>query len=129
MGFWQRGIHTGNPGATPILAEVDTTGTYRFSLRRWPEKVDTPIHASAQLTIPDGITGDTKKAEGRALPITHARLNVGGFDKTMEMMDEMTEVTFTVPLTKGECTILAEFIGSTVKTYRAYFLNVEREEQ
>ena len=93
-----------------------------------PRRLIHPFLASAHLSVPDGITGDTKKAEGRALPISHARFNVGGFDKTMEVMDEITEVTFTVLLTKGECKILAELIGSTGKTHGDYFVKLEREE-
>ena len=80
-----------------------------------PRRLINPFLASAHLSVPDGITGDTKMAKERALPITHARLNVGGFDKTMEVMDEITEVTFTVLLTKGECKILAELIGAQAK--------------
>jgi len=128
VGFWQRGIHTGAPGTAPILAEVEAPGTYRFSLRRWPEVVDKPIRASAKVTVPDGLSGETTTKPGRALPIVKARLKVGDFDETIDVTDDMIPATFTVPLKKGDCDILAQFIADDGKEYGAYFLYVKREE-
>ncbi len=48
VSVWQRGIRNGTPGAVPIFAEVEAPGTYRFSLRRWPEEMDEPIRAAAE---------------------------------------------------------------------------------
>ncbi len=127
VGFWQRGIHAGTPGTAPILAEVEMPATYRFCLRRWPEEVDKPIRASAEVTVPDGLSGKTKKRRGRALPIVKARLKVADFDKTIAVTDDMVQATFTVPLKKGNCDILAQFVGDNGKKYGAYFLYVTRE--
>jgi arylsulfatase A-like enzyme len=126
IGFWQKGIARGCAGTAPILAEAETLGTYRFSLRRWPEEVNRPIRASAELTVPDGLSDETKTEQGQALPIVKARLKVADFDKTIEVTDDMIEATFTVPLKKGVCDILAQFITDDGKEYGAYFLYVER---
>jgi hypothetical protein len=128
VGFWQRRISKGLPGTAPILAEVEVPGSYRFSLRRWPEESNQPIRSAPELTVPDGFEGKTKTEKERALPIVKARLKVADFDRTIDVTDDMTEATFTAPLKKGDCDILAEFIGSNGKTYGAYFLSVERED-
>lgn len=129
VSVWQRGIRNGTPGAVSIFAEVEAPGTYRFSLRRWPEEMNEPIRAAAGLTVPDGFTGASKREKGKALPIVKARLKVAGFDKTIEVTDDMTEATFTVPLKKGACDVHAQFIGDDGKAYGAYFLYVKREGQ
>ncbi|PHR95456.1 MAG: hypothetical protein COA78_30080 [Blastopirellula sp.] len=124
---WQKGIRIGTPGAVPIFAEVEIPGIYRFSLRRWPVEMDTPIRSAPELTVPDGFEGKTKTEKGMALPIVKARLKVPGFEKTIEVTDDMTEAVFTVSLKKGDCDILAEFFADDGKEYGAYFLSVERK--
>ncbi len=89
--------------------------------------MDLPIRAAAELTVPDGFEGTTKTEKGKALPIVKARLKVGGFDKTVEVTDDMTEATFAVPLKKGDCDIHAQFIADDGNEYGAYFLFVIRE--
>ena len=127
LGPWQSGLYGGKPGTAPILAEVEVPGIYRFSLRRWPEEVNQPIRGAADLIIPDGFFGKTKKGKGRALPIVKARLKVADFDKTIDVTDDMVQATFTVPLKKGDCDIHAQFVGDNGKEYGAYFLYVTRE--
>lgn len=124
--LWQSGIRNGTPGAVKIFADVETPGTYRFSLRRWPQEVNQPIRSAPKLTVPDGFEGKTKTERGRALPIIKAQLKVADFDKTMDVTDDMTEATFTVPLKKGDCDIEATFIGNDGNEYGAYFLYVTR---
>ena len=128
ISVWQRGIRAGQPGAVPIFAEVEAPGAYRFSLRRWPKEMDAPIRSAPELTVPDGFEGKTKTERGRALPIVKARLKVPGFDKSVEVADDMTEAVFTVNLKKGDCDILAQFIADDGKEYGAYFLSVERKD-
>ena len=128
ISVWQRGIRAGQPGAVPIFAEVEAPGAYRFSLRRWPKEMDAPIRSAPELTVPDGFEGKTKIERGRALPIVKARLKVPGFDKSVEVTDDMTEAVFTVNLKKGDCDILAQFIADDGKEYGAYFLSVERKD-
>ncbi len=67
------------------------------------------------------------RRNGRALPIVKARLKVADFDKTIDVTDDMVQATFTAPLKKGNCDILAELIGRDGKKYGAYFLCVTRE--
>ena len=128
ISVWQRGIRAGQPGAVPIFAEVEAPGAYRFSLRRWPKEMDAAIRSAPELTVPDGFEGKTKTERGRALPIVKARLKVPGFDKSVEVTDDMTEAVFTVNLKKGDCDILAQFIADDGKEYGAYFLSVERKD-
>ena len=70
---------------------------------------------------------NAKTEKGKALPIVKARLKITGFDKTIEVTDDMNEAVFTVPLKKGDCDILAQFIADDGKEYGAYFLYVERK--
>ena len=62
------------------------------------------------------------------MPIVKARLEVAGFDETIVVTDDMTEAVFTVPLKKGDCDILAQFIADDSKEYGAWFLSVERKD-
>ena len=126
IAVWQKGLRNGTPGAVPIFAQVETSGTYRFSLRRWPAEINEPIRSGPKLTVPNGFAGKTKTERGQALPIVKARLTVADFDKTIEVTEAMTEAVFTLPLQEGNCDILAQFIASDRQQYGAYFLTVER---
>ena len=83
VGYWQHGIQSGIPETAPIHTEVEMPGRYHFSLRRWPEEMDESIRAAAELTVPDGLSGETKMERGRSLPIVKARLKVADFDKRL----------------------------------------------
>ncbi|MDG2186546.1 MAG: sulfatase-like hydrolase/transferase [Mariniblastus sp.] len=128
IGYWQMDILNGVPRTAPIFAEADQAGTYEFSLRRWPEEENKPIRSAIKMTLSSGGGDGVITKAGKALPIVKARLKVAGFDKTIEVTDDMNEAVFRVPLKKGDCDIHAQFIGDDGKEYGAYFLYVEREE-
>ena len=115
---WQKGIRIETPGAAAIFAEVELPGIYRFSLRRWPAEINEPIRPAPELSVPDGFEGKTTTKRERALPMVKARLNCGGFDETVGVMDDMVEAVFTVTLKTGDCDILAQFIADDGKGRR-----------
>ena len=84
-----------------------------------------PIHPTQNPT-PKHIPRRGKSGKSR-LKRAWPLLNPG--DKTIEVTDDMTEATFTVPLKKGACDVHAQFIGDDGKAYGAYFLYVKREGQ
>ena len=95
-----------------IPVEVATPGRYEFTLRRWPEILDTPICSAI-----DG---------GRALKIAQAGIQVAGFHATEAVSEEMSSVTFTVDLDSGNANIRAWFVTDENQRLGAYFLTVRR---
>ena len=117
----------GAPGTAPIFAEADQAGTYEFSLRRWPKEVNKPIRSSIKMTLSSAGGGGVITRAGKALPITKARLRVAGFDKTIDVSDDMTAASFNVSLKKGSCDIHAQLLDKKGKAFGAYFLYVKRK--
>jgi arylsulfatase A-like enzyme len=61
----------------PWNISVEQTGRYRISLRRWPKEADAPIAGGLPEYEPADMTHGPFP-EGRALPITQARIEVQG---------------------------------------------------
>ncbi len=78
----------------PWHLQVEKSGSYEISLRRWPKEADAPI-ASA---VPEFKDGDRQIAAGRALPVVKARLKIGSFDESRPVTPPDKAVSFTVPL-------------------------------
>ena len=126
LGWWQSGIIAGGGAPASILVEVDCDGTYEFRLRRWPEAVAQPISSAAEVRVPSNAYGGTKMVPGKALPVVKAKLKVAGFDKTIEVTDNMAEAMFTVPLKKGKIDIYSEFLDNDGNGFGVHYLYVKR---
>lgn len=104
--------------------KVLTPGSYRISLRRWPQEADAPITA----TLPPGadVPGATKAFRARpgvAIPATIATLRLNGQDlETKPVQPGEQEVTFTAQLTAGShqlAPIFADDAGNEIGAYYA----------
>ena len=126
LGWWQSGIIEGGGAPASTLVEVDRDGAYEFRLRRWPEAVDQPISSAAEVRVPSNAYGGTKMVPGTALPVVKAKLKVAGFDKTIEVTDNMVEAMFTVPLKKGKHDIYSEFLDKGGNGFGVHYLYVKR---
>lgn len=77
--------------------DVAEAGTYEFELRRWPREADTAI--AAGMPAVDVTAG--RLAEGVALPITSARIQVGREFQSRAVKKSDKSVTFTFDLEAG----------------------------
>jgi len=87
--------------------EVEQSGVYEISLRRWPVEADKGIN--------DG-------TYGKAFNYEKARLRIGDVDETKVIPEGAKEVTFRVTLKKGLAQLAPVFIGPglTATPYYAY---------
>jgi hypothetical protein len=87
--------------------EVERSGVYEISLRRWPVEADKGIN--------DG-------TYGKAFNYKQARMSIGDVEETMDIPEGAKEVTFRVSLEKGITKLAPVFIGPdlTATPYYAY---------
>lgn len=83
--------------------EVAKTGTYEIELCRWPKESGLRMNDKA----PSGekIPGVKPFAEGKALNIREAHIEIGDQDKTVQVLPEETSVKFTLKLKAGKTTL------------------------
>ena len=102
---------------------VAKSGSYRFSLRRWPEESGLGISSAAP--VYRGVDGDIQA--GRGLPVESASLTVGDIRKTLRVPDNASEVSFDIPVEPGETQISSWWYdGDSNPLAGAYYLTVER---
>ena len=106
---WSQGhIRKGGVAEESFWAiEVERSGDYEISLRRWPVEADKGIN--------DG-------TYGKAFNYKQARLRIGDVDETKDIPEGAKEVTFKVSLKKGITHLAPVFIGPdlTATPYYAY---------
>jgi arylsulfatase len=105
-----------------VLIEKD--GDYEIALRRWPKEADAAIAAG----VPPFKGVDGGLPAGKALPITKARLKVGGFDASKAVGPEDKEVVFRVSLKAGPKTTMQTWFSDSdgKEVCGAYFAYVLR---
>jgi arylsulfatase A-like enzyme len=109
--------------------DVERTGRYTFSLRRWPEELDLPIDGAVS---PEDAASHIYAGEnGTCNTINPVRARVKLFDQEMNMpvTSGMEEVTFTINLDRTGITQLdAWFIDENGEECGAYYVYVRFEE-
>ena len=100
---WNQGAIKRGPFANGYWAvHVERAGTYRVTLRRWPEWVAKPLDA------------------------TKAQVRLGGVEKKEDIADSAaTAVTFELPLEKGDARLETTLTTADGKSRGAYFVDVE----
>ena len=94
---WNQGMVLAGAGGNGFWAvEIDRDGTYEFALRRWPEELDAPINAAIE--------------GGRAIPVTRARIQVGGIEQTKAVAMKDTAAVFRLKLKAGATRLQTWFI-------------------
>jgi hypothetical protein len=98
--------------------DVEQAGTYRLSLRRWPEEIDLGVY--------EGCGSE----DCVLIRPTHARVRIGTIDQTVEVPPDAKGVTFRVDLPAGRAHLDAEFInaGGRDAPQSAYYVYAERVE-
>jgi arylsulfatase len=109
----------------PWHLQVEKSGLYEISLRRWPKEADSPI-ASA---VPEFKEGDRQMAAGRALPVVKARLKVGSFDESRPVAPQDKAASFTVQLSAGSRLQMQSWFydGDGQELCGAYYAYVRRK--
>jgi arylsulfatase len=111
--------------------EVEQAGEYEIVLSRWPREIDVPITSG----MPSYQSVDIKFAEnnnwlpeGKALPITQARMQVGPLERSQAISPTDTTISFTVSLKKGPTKLQTWFDDRTGKPIcGAYYVEVRRK--
>ncbi|HUG92379.1 MAG TPA: sulfatase-like hydrolase/transferase, partial [Planctomycetaceae bacterium] len=103
---------------------VERAGQYEISLRRWPVEADTPISAA----VPEYRATDGTYPAGLALPITKARLRIGGQDFSRAVADDDKAATWQVTLPAGRTTLQTWFFDAQGEALcGAYYVSVRRQ--
>ena len=105
---------------------VERPGTYRFSLRRWPDELDLPIEGE---TTEEDYERNAYSylAPQKALHPTRARLKLFDREEVLDVDASAKEITFTLDLDRtGETTLEAWFIDDSGEEQGAYYVYVER---
>ncbi|QDT90081.1 arylsulfatase [Gimesia algae] len=102
---------------------VDQPGTYQFELRRWPRESGLQLsEGTPALKVTDG-----QLAEGVALPIAKAKIEIGTYSKTAEPDSEATSITFSTTLERGPVELTTWMLNDQGKEIcGAYYVYVER---
>lgn len=106
--------------------EMAKGGTYNFELRRWPEELDQPITGS----IPGraGVPGGDPFEEGKALPLTKARISVGDQEMSADIAANAHEISFELELEAGPTQVKTWLEGDDDIALGAYYVYVSRVE-
>ena len=95
---WNQGqVRAGAGGNGFWAVEIDRDGTYEFALRRWPEELDAPITAAIE--------------GGRAIPVTRARIQVGGVEQSKAVSKTDTAAVFRLKLKAGATRLQTWFLN------------------
>jgi hypothetical protein len=112
-GPWnQEQIHQGRMKNSFWAIDVEQTGQYEISLRRWPAEADITITAA-----PDG---------GKALAIKKARLKIANFDKTIDVSADDKAAMFRMKLKAGPTRLQSWFTDADGTSRGAYYVYVRR---
>ena len=107
--------------------DVERPGTYRFSMRRWPEELEFPIDGQlpreeAEKTAPYG-----KMVLSKALHPRTALLKLFDREETLPVSPGEQEIVFELQLdTTGETELEAWFLANDNDRQGAYYVYVER---
>jgi arylsulfatase A-like enzyme len=108
----------------PWKIDVSRPGRYRIALRRWPVEAETALGAG----LPAKPGFEDTFPQGKALPITGARLKVAGFDKTITVSPGELEAVFDVEPESGPATLQTWFLdGHGDELCGAYYVYVKRQ--
>lgn len=113
----------GGPRGGPWNIEVERAGDYEIALARWPFFRDLALSApcpAKKMTV-------ATLPEGKALPITQARLQVGGHDLTGKATPDAKHISFRVKLAAGRTLLHGWFQDAAGQDLSgAYYARVRR---
>lgn len=103
--------------------DIQRSGRYRFTLRRWPVEAGAAIRDG----LPPYQGTDGVFPAGVALPVASARLRVAGVERSSPVGPADREIGFTLPLAAGRTRVEADFLDAGGQLIAgAYFVMVRR---
>jgi arylsulfatase len=120
----QRQVRLAEPKLGVWHLKIDQPGDYLIELRRYPRESDLAITQSIPVTqVTDG-----QYVAGKKMSVTKARLQIGSFDKVIDLNRNAKSVSFRVPLTKGACQMRTAFLDAEGKEVcGAYYTYIRRD--
>ena len=103
--------------------EILNSGKYRVELMRWPREAGRAIREGIPASTTP-IPGGQPFAEGKALDIENARIEIQGHDKSVSINEEMKAVTFELNLEKGKTLLRTWFTGANGLSLGAYYVYI-----
>ncbi len=105
---------------------VDQDGTYKIALCRWPKEAKTPICEATDIHLDDDyVYGPV--LEGKALPITKARLKIADYDQTIDVGPKDKKAVFKMKLKAGKTKLQTWFYDEQgEERCGAYYVYVKR---
>ena len=114
----------GYPGIWAV--EVETPGTYRFSLRRWPQESKAGLEDSLPAGKPvPGLTA-FRETPGEALKLKSAFIKVGNQSAEEQVLSGQQGVDFSLELSAGKTFIEAYFKTAADEKLGVYYIVVEK---
>ena len=122
----QQMIRAGKPMMpAPFSVDFVTDGTYRFSLRRWPQESGIALGASVEDGV-DATLYTDKIIDGKAMRFVNAHLKIGDQHLTTEVDNEAESATLEMTVQKGKTDLLAYFDMADGVESNAFYIYVER---
>lgn len=124
----QNHIRSGTHGVGYWAVRVEEAGTYKISLRRWPQEISRAIDADLPPGKPVPGLRAFRETPGKAIPAIRATLNVADYYEEKPVKKGAESVTFTVELKPGDFKLRGNFVtGKGSKDFiSAYYAVVER---
>lgn len=122
----KKNVLEGRKASGTWSVHVETPGTYRFRLYRWPKETKAPIRSAINMYYRDpNVLGEY--TEGKCLDIRKAVLNINGNIYECNVSDRDLYAEFVTDLPVGDATIKADFHGKGDSLIcGAYYLEVYR---
>ena len=106
----QSAVRKGNRYHGQWHLDVASAGTYRITLRRWPEE--------------SGLTFSDVPHKGVAVKYREARLTIGGISETKPVEMKASAVTFSVTLPAGPTSMDAALVDTNGEVTSAYYVEI-----
>ena len=101
---------------------VEQSGTFDVTLRRWPE--ESGLGISDPAPVMEGVDGTLP--EGKALPVDCAWIQIGSVEQEMDVGPQDPAATFRVDLAEGPTTLQTWWIDKDGNRLAgAYYVTVE----
>jgi len=117
-------VGSGYPGKWAV--EVETAGTYRFSLRRWPEESKAALDDALPPGDPVPGLQAFRETPGKALKFQSAFLKVGDQSADKPVYSGQEGVDFSMELPAGKTFIEAHFTTTEGEKMAVYYIVVEK---
>lgn len=105
---------------------VESAGSYRIALRRWPRESGLSLRSAAEPGDPvPGLTA-YRDAPGVALPIVGAGITIAGQTMEMTIDEDVAEVVFEIDLPAGDAELEAQFTMESGDVEGAFYAYVEK---